>query len=351
MNKGAIAAIIVGGIALSLISAFTVIAIVSASNVKKDTKEFAINETVSNIKIDVDTTDIEFQLSENNERKVVCEQTTKDIHEVSVENEELLIKYFNRRNVFERIFNFQQMKVTVFLPMASYSSLEIETDTGEIDVPYGYTFNSVKLKTDTGNISLKSSGVEQVSVRASTGNITLSNINTKDFSVQASTGRLNLSKINASTKFFSKTSTGNQVMEEVTTKELESQSSTGKISFFSSQIENKGSFSTDTGGVDLKDTTMGELYAKASTGNIKLTNTIINGHAELRTSTGDVIFEDSDAQTLYIKTSTGDIKGTFLTSKIFYVKQGSGSPNYPKSTEGGLCEIYTDTGNINIKFK
>ena len=81
-----------------------------------------------------------------------------------------------------------------------------------------------------------------------------------------------------------------------------------------------------------------------------LTDTIIDNKIKIHTSTGNVRFTNSDGYELYIRTDTGSVKGTLLTSKIFYANTDTGRINVPHSTSGGICDVETDTGNIELSI-
>ena len=57
---------------------------------------------------------------------------------------------------------------------------------------------------------------------------------------------------------------------------------------------------------------------------------------------------NSDAGEIFIKTTTGSVKGSLLSSKIFMARSDVGKITVPRTTTGGICEIETDTGTINI---
>ena len=85
--------------------------------------------------------------------------------------------------------------------------------------------------------------------------------------------------------------------------------------------------------------------------NIQKKLTCIDKYGTVHAGTEDDPFDNADAETLDIETSTGDVRGTLGSPKIFDVRTDTGKVNYPTSTEGGLCKIRTDTGDVNISFK
>lgn len=68
-------------------------------------------------------------------------------------------------------------------------------------------------------------------------------------------------------------------------------------------------------------------------------------------STGHVAFTGCDAGEIHVKTDTGNVAGSLLSEKVFLTESGVGLVDVPKTTSGGVCEIRTDTGNIQITLE
>jgi len=75
---------------------------------------------------------------------------------------------------------------------------------------------------------------------------------------------------------------------------------------------------------------------------------IVGGTLTVERNTGDVLLTRSNAASLRIATTTGDVKGSLLSDKIFITSTDTGRVEVPKTTDGGRCEIVTDTGDIRI---
>jgi DUF4097 and DUF4098 domain-containing protein YvlB len=156
-----------------------------------------------------------------------------------------------------------------------------------------YVAGNVKIDLSTGNVNLKGISAGSIDVNASTGNITLSDINCeKDIKTTLSTGKLTAENVRCQ----------------------------GFIS-------------------------------DASTGDAILRGVVASGKLEIKRDTGDVKFSSCDGAEIYIATSTGDVKGSFLSEKIIFAETDTGKIQVPKLTEGGRCEITTDTGNIIISIE
>jgi len=306
--------IIVGSALFVTGGAVMAVAIANNNNNLKVVNTYADLSSFSNINIDLDTADLQFEVAADGKPKVVCTEAKKQLHEVKSENNTLTIKAHDQRRWYEKVLNFSYFKrnIVIYMPAGTYTDAVIKASTGDINIPHDFSFNTLNVKTSTGDSRIKSDVATSTYVEASTGNVTLSEMSTKELNIKTSTGNIYLEKVNVETSVTVNASTG-----KVKTNELKAKN-----------------FSSNT-----------------STGDVRMTNSIMEENIDIKTSTGDVNFDGADAATLHIKTSTGDVKGTLLTSKIFQAKSSTGKINVPTSTTGGLCEVETSTGDIVLSIK
>ena len=55
-----------------------------------------------------------------------------------------------------------------------------------------------------------------------------------------------------------------------------------------------------------------------------------------------------DAAEIYIDTDTGRIAGSLLSGKMFTANTNTGRIRIPDDTEGGICKLTTNTGDIEV---
>lgn len=256
------------------------------------TNTYEIEKDFEKIKIEVDTSNIEFVLSDNKECSVVCYETEEIRHSVGVENNTLIIKTVDSRKWYEHIGIFiESPKVKIYLPQNEFEAIEIETDTGDISMENLVVNSNIEIETDTGDISVKSITVNNnIEIETDTGDIFANNIT----------------------------------------------------------VNNKIDISTDTGDASLQYIFCKDLYFESSTADIFLKKVIMSKGVFIETDTGDVVFDECDAEQISVETSTGDVTGTLLTDKIFVTKTSTGDIDVPSTTSGGKCEIKTSTGDIQI---
>ena len=104
---------------------------------------------------------------------------------------------------------------------------------------------------------------------------------------------------------------------------------------------------TASGDVHLQDMEAGSVKIDTASGNVGIANVIADSF-DIDTASGDVNFDMSDADDIKVNTASGDVKGVFLTEKKFKVNTASGDVNTPRSGKGGVCEVDTASGDVDL---
>lgn len=275
---------------------------------KYQTNTYEINEDFNAIYVNVNTTDVTFALSEDGVCRVVCYEEQKLPHTASVQNGTLNITAA-QRHWYNDILNFKHASVTVYLPKSEYASLTINTDTGDVQIPDNFIFESIDISGSTGDVKCYASVSASVRIYVSTANV---------FFERASAGEVDIS-----------VSTGDIVLSGV--------SSEGDVKLRYS-----------TGYVYMTDVSCKNLVSDGSTGDMTMKNVVASENFSITASTGDVKFDRCDAAEIFVDVSTGDVKGSLLSEKIFIVKVNTGDVDVPETTSGGRCKIKTTTGDVEI---
>ena len=272
------------------------------------TNTIEINKDFRNILIDTDTADIVFAVSEDETCRIVCYEHEHAKHTAFVREDTLCVNVTDNRKWYEHIgFHIGSPKITVYLPERQYASLLIEEETGDVEIPQDFTFESAELNLDTGDVSFLAAASGEVRIKTDTGEICLNGLTAGSIDLASSTGDISLSNCTC-------------------TDDLQIKVSTGDARVTDCKCEN--------------------LTSRGGTGDITLKNVIAAGKIDVKRDTGDVKLLSSDACEIYIKTETGDVSGSFLSEKVFITQTDTGSVKVPKTTSGGRCEITTDTGDI-----
>ena len=269
--------------------------------------EFEFTEEVSDIDIVVNTTDVEILPASDGITKVVCREDAREPHSVWVENGTLKIRMeeqpWHRKISF---FSIGERKVTVYLAEKELDRLFIETDTGDVRVAKELSLASASITTDTGEIVFASPVVGALNINVSTGDVSVSSPTLGSAEITATTGDVSL--------------------DGVTADEIKIETSTGEI--------------------EAKSVSCRTFSAQSSTGEQEYERVLAEKTLTLQATTGDISLLDCDAAEVRVTTDTGDVSGRLLTEKVFYTNTDTGRVSVPKATSGGLCEITTDTGDI-----
>lgn len=257
-------------------------------NMKTNRRE--ITEDFSNISIIADIEDIRILASTDNTASVIFVEEEKQRHSADVINGTLNISFNDTREWYEKIgvFSTKGPSITIYLPKTSYDALSIDSDTSDILLPKGFTFNSIKIKNSTGDIEMTDSTVGTLELTTTTGDMEIENITCADDI-----------KIGVS-----------------------------------------------TGDVELSNVTCRSLYSTGDTGEMEMQNVIAQNTFNITRTTGDVGLDACDAAEITVTTDTGDVSGSLKSGKIFVTSTDTGIVKVPKTSSGGKCEITTDTGNI-----
>lgn len=277
-----------------------------------ETNSYEIFDDFDTISIKADTTDIDFQYSNDDKCRIVCYEHKKEKHQAAVEDGVLNINNVNEKKWYDYIDLFSdQPQITVYLPNTENVHLLIELSTGDININKDLVFESISIKGSTGDVRCAASSIGKTKIHLSTGDISIENATAESYDLLTSSGDIGLTGVNCD----------------------------GVLRF-----------DVSTGDCRLINVNCGSISSFGSTGDISLTNVIATEAISITRDTGDVEFDRCDAAELVIMTDTGDVEGTLLSDKIFIVRTDTGEINVPPTVSGGKCEITTDTGDIEFRI-
>ena len=280
-------------------------------------KEYAIQENFKNIDLDVSNFDVKLVKASDGKCSVSCGESDKTNFEVSVDGDTLIIDQKDRRKWYEHIcfFGFgygENMTVTVNLPEEKYEELSLKAVSGDIDVPNEFSFMKSKLQSTSGDISYKANTDGSLSLLAVSGDIAVENADTGDM--------------------FLKTTSG-------------------EISAANCKISSSSEIVTTSGDIELDNFNTGSAEIVSTSGEVELDSFIAEDGVTVKTTSGDITLRVSDAGSFNLKSTSGCVEGSILSPKKFNVSSTSGNIHVPYGDEnGGLCEIKTTSGDVNIKI-
>ena len=294
-----------------------------------ETVEYPINEEFSSIRVQTDTADVILVPITESNGLVECSEEENIRYSVSVQEGTLVIAVQDGRKWYQHIGIFAESpKVTVKIPAKEYRALTVETDTGDVEIPKDFTFQSISLTGSTGDVTCRALTQEELRVKLSTGRARIVGVAARAIDVETSTGDVFLEDVTCTEDISVRVTTGDVTLSRVECRSLESTGNTGDLSMTAVVARMRVSLERTTGEVELERCESAEL--------------------EITTDTGDVELERCDASDIKITTDTGDVEGSLLSPKNFITATDTGRVRVPSSTEGGRCEIKTDTGDIEI---
>ena len=281
----------------------------SSSNVITNTYE--LTDEFYNIEIEESTCDVNITYINEGVSKIIAKEYTNRVQVIEVIDNTLKIKEEDNRAWYEKLFDFVDLEMTIYLNINELDKLNINISTGDVDISDKFIFNYVTINGSTADVDFNGKVNEDLKIDLSTGDIELNNVICNNLDVKVSTGDIEIENLNCNSSLSIKVSTGK---------------------------------------VNLNNVKSNDFYSSGSTGRINLTNVLVHNVMIIERDTGDVKFDKCDAGEIKVKTSTGDVEGTLLSNKIFNVDTDTGKKKVPESVSGGKCNITTDTGDVIIEI-
>lgn len=272
------------------------------------TNTYSIDEAISCISISGAECDVRLLPANDGASKVVCYESDKISHCVTVKDSTLMIERRDAREWYEHIGAYWgAMEIAIYLPQSEYETLYIKNLSGDIVIPEDFTFESADIQSTSGDVDFRASVSGDLAVKTVSGDLLVGKTNPDKLTAQSTSGDMTVESVNVQTK-----------------------------------IEMK----TVSGDIDLSNVRSQCITADTTSGEVDFDHVITVGSIHIESVSGDVELNKCDADTLWLKTSSGDVSGFLLTEKIFLTDTSSGDVNVPHSASGGKCEITTTSGNI-----
>lgn len=274
-------------------------------------KTYNIDEAFDSIYVDGVECDVLLIPSTDSECRVVCNESDKITHTVEVENGTLTVKRYDRRKWYQRMgIYWGKMEIKVYLPEGDYSSLDITTLSGNVEVPEGYSFDEAEIYNTSGNVSISATVKGTLSVKTVSGEQKIRNAAPEKLNLRSTSGDIEVSSAN---------------------------------SVLDIKLE------TVSGSIEIEDAVCRSITAASTSGEITLERVTAEADIDIKTTSGEVELNRSDAASLKIVTVSGDVSGTLLTEKAFITDTVSGDVNVPRTASQNICEIKTTSGSIDFE--
>lgn len=342
-------------IVVGFISAFTAFASVGFDVAKVDTVEwktntYEIKESFENISIDGLEAAVTLVPSSDGTCKVVCTENENIYDDIKVENNTLTIK-----RISEHKWNFgfgvslEETKITVYLPEKEYQRLLLDNTSGRLDVPAGFAFEEAKVTNSSGKISFKADVTGELTVENTSGGIDVGENQVGSLKVAGSSGGIEVASICVDGDMEVRSNSGGIQISDVECKGISAKGSSGSIRLSSIVAKENLDVNGTSGSIHLSDVECAHATVENSSGSIKCSNVIASGDMRLENNSGGISLDACDATNLKLSATSGSIRGSLLSPKNFIADATSGSVDVPESTSGGVCEVSTTSGSIQIR--
>ena len=234
-----------------------------------ETNTYVVEEPFENVEISLATEDLTVLPADDGVCRVIVVQREGKRHTVAVENGALKIAAEGKGSLeIQWPFSLRSPSVTVYLPAEECGLWRIESSTGNVSIPGGFSLQSLSVTTSTGDVSCGASVSGTLAVKTSTGNVAFNGADAGEITVATSTGNVSCGA-SVSGALAVKTSTGNVAFNGADAGEMTVATSTGDVT---------GTLRSEK-----------VFYVKTSTGTVNVPDTTGGGACRITTSTGDVL--------------------------------------------------------------
>ena len=251
-----------------------------------DIKTFEATQMITELEIDASDRHINIEYIETGSLTLNYYEHKQDRWIFNEEDGKLTV---TQKRVFSLINNFtfkytsKEVKmITIFVPVNTLLVVDVDTDVGDITFDLGESeLTSVQLSTDTGNINIKNASITQgLYIQSNTGNVKITFVETPSIGVDCDTGKVQI--------------------EDTQSDWMIIRNSTGDIVIKRTEAADLLKLTTQTGKIDVQNS--------------------ISDNYELKTSTGNIYFQNTD---LFETIITYDLKVTVGSIYINSQNQGS----------------------------
>lgn len=281
------------GLVLGLIGYFT-----GGSNLFKDEetteRNLVINDAFSDIVIDCVRSKVVLLPSEDGVCRIQADESescklTAEVKNGVLNIEQKLKSKWNFSFIGFNFSAFKPYKLNVYLPESEYRDLSVNNVSGGAETKSGLTFMNAALKTVSGGIRFNASVRSSASFESTSGGI------------EASGFECELLKADCT-----------------------------------------------SGGIRISNVSCGTADIECTSGGITLTSVVTSGELSVETMSGGITFDRCDGGSIRAEAVSGSIKGSLLSPKVFKTDTVSGKISVPADGDGGICELETTSGKIEI---
>lgn len=331
--------------------AFVRFDVTKLNTVEWENNTYEVEDSFSNIWIKGNEATVSLVPAADGNCKVVCTENEVVYDRIEVVNNTLTIERVDEKKWYQNIgINFGEIEITVYLPESEYETLFIDNSSGRIDVQGDFTFAEAEVSNTSGKTNFMADVEGTLRVENTSGGIYVGDNSVGDLWVKGTSGIIDVTSVCAAGNVEVNGSSGGIGVSKVECVNLSVENSSGVMHL--SEIVATGDVNVKgtSGGLHLDEVECANLTGSNSSGRIDCAEVIASGDINLDNSSGGIALEACDATNLKLEATSGSIRGTLLTEKIFQANATSGSVKVPETTSGGVCEVTTTSGSIQMSI-
>ncbi len=314
-------------------------------------KTYAVEEPFTNISVQGGDATVALVLAKDGNCKVVCTENDAIYDKIEVVDNTLTIERVDESEWYHNIgVYFDEIEITVYLPEKEYEKLFIDNSSGRIDVQGDFTFMEAEVSNTSGKTNFMADVEGTLKVENTSGGIYVGENSVGDLFVKGTSGIIDVTSVCATGNVEVNGSSGGIGVSKVECVNLSVENSSGVMHLTEIVATGDVNVKGTSDGVHLDEVKCANLTGSNSSGRITCTEVIVAGDMNLDNSSGGIALEACDAENLKLEATSGSIRGTLLTEKIFVADATSGSVKVPKTTSGGVCEVTTTSGSIQLSL-
>ncbi|MBR5947668.1 MAG: DUF4097 family beta strand repeat protein [Clostridia bacterium] len=257
-------------------------------------REIVINEAFSDIVINCERSKVVLIPAEDGVCRIIAEESdslklTAEVQGGALRIDQKSKSKWNLNLIGFNFFAFKPYKLNIYLPESEYRDLSVNNVSGGVEARSGLAFSNANLETVSGGIRLDSRIRSKASVISVSGGVEAGGFECESIKVNCTSGGIRLSSI-----------------------------------------------SCDNADI------------KCISGGITLTRVIASGELRVETVSGGIVFDCCDGGSIRAEAISGSIRGSLLSAKVFKTDTTSGKISVPEDGDGGVCELETVSGRIEI---
>lgn len=322
------------------------------NNINLHTETFEVTEPIQNICVQDTECDIAILPSTDGKCWVSYTDSELFTHEISCSNGALRITSKQTGSWTDYLFVIYsgEVFIRIYLPENTYQQLDLDTTSGEISIPSGFTFDSAQLSTTSGDIDCASDVLHTLNISTTSGDVAVADLSAGPMNISCTSGYVSLSDIHGESLTVGTTSGDMEVANASVDGSFALSSTSGDM-----KVSNLSCYSMDlsctSGAVSLRQVFASTLSAESTSGDLELKDVTISGHTNLGTTSGDVDLDNVESATLTASTASGEIEGFTPTPKNFSADTISGDIFLPNSDPGaGAWTFSTTSGDVEIRI-